>query len=448
MTTQRIQFATTSDGVSIAVATSGEGPPLVLTPGWVSHLELNRHYPEMRAFYEALSQYRRVVSYDGRGTGLSDREVEDMSFTGRAKDIEAVADHLGLETFDLLGWSQSGPAAIAYAADHPDRVARLILYGTFARPFGVGREALCNALIALIRAEWSVGSKAIGEFVHPNADHEHEARMSLSFRQSSSAEVAAEILAEGMFRADVSHLLPKLSMPTLVLHRRDDSAVRFECGRQLASLIPNARLVPLPGDIHSLWDGDTESVLQAVAEFLDGEQRPATVEAPHVHGLVTILFTDMEGSTTLTQRVGDASAQEVLRTHNAIVRRAVQTHGGAIVKTAGDGFMVSFSSASKAVECAMVIQTALAQHNQERPELPIRVRMGLNAGEPIAEEQDLFGTAVIVASRIAERAQAGQILVSDVVRQLAAGKGFTFEERGRVTLKGFSERFRLYEVVR
>jgi adenylate cyclase len=184
-----------------------------------------------------------------------------------------------------------------------------------------------------------------------------------------------------------------------------------------------------------------------VAEFLDGEQRLAAVAAPHAHGLVTILFTDMEGSTTFTQRLGDAAAQEVLRAHNDIVRRAVQEHGGSIVKTAGDGFMVSFSSASRAVECAIGIQSALAQHNQERPDLPIRVRIGLNAGEPIAEDEDLFGTAVIVASRVAERAQAGQILVSDVVRQLAAGKGFTFEERGRVTLKGLSERFRLYEVV-
>ena len=355
-----------------------------------------------RSIYEGLNQYRRVIRYDGRGTGLSDREVEDMSFTGRAKDIEAVVDHLNLEAFDLFAWSQGGPAAIAYAAGHPDKVTRLILYGTFAHPFGVGREALCKALIALIRAEWSVGSKAIGEFVYPNAEHQHEAAISLYFRQASSAEVAAEILAEGMFNADVSHLLTKLSMPTLVLHRRDDSAVRFECGRQLASLIPNARLVPLPGNIHLPWHGDSESIFRTVAEFLDGEQRPTTVEAPHTHGLVTILFSDMEGSTMLIQRVGDASAQEVLHTHNAIVRRAVQDHDGAIVKTAGDGFMVSFTSASKAVECAMAIQQTLAQHNQEHPEIPIRVRIGLNAGEPIAEEQDLFGTVVIVASRIAD----------------------------------------------
>ncbi len=447
MTTQRIQFATTSDGVSIAVAAFGQGPPLILTPGWVSHLELDLQYPEGRAFHEALGQYRRVIRYDGRGTGLSDREVEDMSSAGRMKDIEAVADHLGLETFDLFAWSQGGPPAIAYAAENPQKVAHLILYATFARPFVLGREPLGNALIALIQAEWSVGSRTITEFVYPDADHQQDEAISLYFRQGASAEVAAEILSEGMFRTDVSHLLPKLSMPTLVLHRQDDSAIRFEHGRQLASLIPNARFVPLSGGIHLPYYGDSESILRAVAEFLDGKQRAATIEAPHAHGLVTILFTDMEGSTTLTERVGDAAAQDVLRTHNDIVRGAVRAQGGAIVKTAGDGFMVSFTSASKAVECALVIQRALAQHNEERPDLPIRVRMGLNAGEPIAEEQDLFGTAVIVASRVAERAQAGQILVSDVVRQLAAGKGFTFQQRGRVTLKGLSERFKLYEVV-
>jgi len=172
-------------------------------------------------------------------------------------------------------------------------------------------------------------------------------------------------------------------------------------------------------------------------------QRPP-VAAPA--GLRTILFTDMEGSTPLTQRLGDARAQEVLRAHNAIVREALKAHGGSQIKHTGDGIMASFPSASGAIEGAIAIQRALAEQGQAHPDTPIRVRIGLNAGEPVAEEEDLFGTAVQVASRICARAEAAQVLCSNVVRELAAGKGFLFSDRGDVELRGFEDPVRLYEV--
>jgi len=259
--------------------------------------------------------------------------------------------------------------------------------------------------------------------------------------------VAAEILAEGFQRVDVRHLLPKLTMPTLVMHRRDDRAVPFEFGRELASLIPDARFVSLPGDIHPSFYGDSEAILRAIEEFLgEGAEAAARGEVPAPGGFRTILFTDIEGSTAMTQRLGDAKAREVLREHERITREALRVHGGCEVKTMGDGFMASFGAATKALECAIAMQRAFAAHNQAA-ETPIRVRIGLNAGEPIPEEEDLFGTAVQAAARICAHAQPGQILAADVVRQLAAGKGFSFVDRGRVTLKGFSERFKLYEVV-
>ncbi len=189
--------------------------------------------------------------------------------------------------------------------------------------------------------------------------------------------------------------------------------------------------------------GDSEAVLSAINEFLGEGEEAAAVAAPA--GLVTILFTDVEGSTALTQRLGDARAREVLRQHERVVREALRSHGGAELKTTGDGFMASFSSATRALESAIAMQRAFAQHNESAEE-PILVRVGMNAGEPIAEEEDLFGTAVIEAARIAASAKGGEILVSNVVRELAKGKDFLFADRGEVALKGFDEPVRLYEV--
>ena len=195
------------------------------------------------------------------------------------------------------------------------------------------------------------------------------------------------------------------------------------------------------------WVGDMEAVLAAIDEFLgEGVEAVAAPAEPVAPGAFrTILFTDVEGSTALTQRLGDAKSREVLRMHERIVREALRAHGGAEVKTMGDGFMASFSSATGALECAIATQRAFAQHN-ETVEEPIRVRIGLNAGEPIAEAEDLFGTAVNLAARIAAKAEGGEILASDVVRQLVAGKGFLFSDRGDVVLRGFEDPVRLYEV--
>ena len=236
-------------------------------------------------------------------------------------------------------------------------------------------------------------------------------------------------------------------MPTRVFHRRDDCICPFRGGRELAALIPGARLEPLEGDIHVPFWGDSKPLLDAIDRFLrEGEVR-TEVEAPAATpgAPLTVLFTDVEASTSLTQRLGDAKAREVLREHERITREALRAHSGTEVKSLGDGFMASFSSATRALECAIAIPRAFAEHNQSAEE-PIRVRIGLNAGEPIAEEADLFGTAVILAARIAAKAEGGEILASDVVRQLVAGKGFLFSDRGDVVLRGFEDPVRLYDV--
>jgi class 3 adenylate cyclase len=457
MQKQHIHFARASDGVTIAYSTMGEGPPLLVGPSWVSHLEMEMDNPAHVEFYEGLSQggQRRLIRFDVRGCGLSDRRVEDISMEARARDLEAVIDHLGLDSVAIFASSHSGPPAIIYAATHPEKVSHLVLYATLAHHGETDREALGKAIVDLIRADWGVGSKAVAEFVYPDADKEIADANARYMRSSASGEVAAALLEEELFHVDVREYLPKLTMPTLVLHRRDDKAFPFECGRELAALLSHAHFVPLPGNIHLASYGETEPILDAVNEFLatkDGHEHKAEREGEYarptrvIFGLHIILFTDMEGSTSLTQRVGDAKAQEVLRTHNRIVREALKAHDGSEIKHTGDGIMASFQSASGAIDCAVDIQRALDLRNEANPDTPLRVRIGLNAGEPVAEGEDLFGTAVQLASRIAARAEPGQVLVSDVVRQLAAGKEFLFSDEGDVVLRGFEDPVRLYGV--
>ena len=429
---------------------------MLMVNGWVSHLELDMEFRNSVQFLNGLSAggRRRLIRLDMRGSGLSDRQVDDISAGARVRDLEAVVDSLGLDKFAIFAWSMNGPPAMIYAAQNPERVSHLILYATFARHERTERERLGRALVDLIRAEWRIGSRAVTEFEHPDADKETADTINKYQREAASGEVAARMLEEALFEVDVREFLPRLTMPTLVLHRRDDQAFPAACGRELASLLPHGHFVPLSGNVHPPFFGDTEAIIEAVNEFLstgDGHAGEADDDskrgqaADRASGLQIILFTDVEGSTTLTQRLGDAKAREVLREHEQIVRDALKANAGAEVKAMGDGFMASFSSATRALECAIAIQRTFAQHNESAAE-PISVRVGLNAGEPIAEAEDLFGTAVIRAARIAAIAKGGEVLVANVVRELAEGKDFLFADRGDVGLRGFDDPVRLYEV--
>ncbi len=239
--------------------------------------------------------------------------------------------------------------------------------------------------------------------------------------------------------------MPQVKAPTLILHRRRVRDIPIRAGRAAAAVIPDARFVALEGDIGGSFLGDT-SYVEIVTRFLDeGRVAEPAPEAPEAGAFRTVLFTDVEGSTALTQRLGDAKARELLREHERMVREALSAHAGSELKTMGDGFMASFSSATRALESSIAMQRAFAQHN-ETAEEPIRVRVGLNAGEPIAEDEDLYGTAVNLAARIAGKAKGGEILASDVVRGLVAGKEFLFADRGKRKLRGFEEPVRLFEV--
>jgi len=440
-----IRFCTSSDGTRIAYATLGQGSALVNVPSWGFNLELGRRHPDGRAFWEEMSRGRLYVTFDCRGVGGSQRDVDDLSLDARVRDVAAVVDHLQLEGFDLFGCLDSAAVSIAYAAQHPERVSRLVLWAAYPCGVEMVRPGAVRGLIELIRANWSLARRAIADVTFPSGPTELQRWFSNTIRESMSPETAAR-LVEFYASVDVRRYLPQVKAPTLVLHRRGDRNAPMTAGRETATLIPDARFVALEGEIGHPYFGDI-SYMETVREFLDeGRAQLSVAEPVAAGGLCTVLFTDVEGSTALTELLGDAKAREVMRSHERITREALRAHGGAEVKAMGDGFMASFSSVTQALECAVAVQRAFASYSDENPETPIRVRIGLNAGEPIAEDEDLFGTSVVMAARIAAQAVGGEILVSDVVRQLVAGKGFLFSDRGEVPLKGFADLMRLYEV--
>jgi class 3 adenylate cyclase len=442
----RIQYAKTKDGVSIAFWTMGEGMPVVWAPTipW-SHIQREWQWPGYRAYYEALMQGRKLVRYDGRGSGLSDRDVADYPLDAHLLDLEAVVDRVGLERFALGGSLTSGPVVIAFAARRPQRVSHLLLWASYARASDYFGAPQVKALRKLRDEDWETYTESAGH-VATGFSQPDEARRWAAYMRESVTQEALQAAMREAEDFDVSGMLGKVESPTLVMHPGRAPYPSVDVARGLASGIPDARLVVLENAALSPWVGDMEAVAAAVDEFLsEGEEAEAVAELPEAGGFRTILFTDVEGSTALTQHLGDAKARDLLREHERMVREALKAHGGSELKTIGDGFMASFSSATRALESAIAMQRAFAAHN-EAAEEPILVRVGMNAGEPIAEDEDLFGTAVIEAARIAAAAKGGEILVSNVVRELAKGKDFLFADRGEVTLKGFDEPVRLYEV--
>ena len=464
----RIQYARTSDGVSIAFWTLGEGMPLVVmaSPPF-SHIQLEWQWPQWRRSYEQLAEKRMVVRYDGRGSGMSDRDVADLSLEAQMRDLEAVVERLGLQRFALLGYVDSGVVAIGYAVRHPERVSHLVLWGSQARGAHVRGEQTPHVpgMFALLENDWDLFVATASHVMFGLPTGDLGLQVADFIRQSTTAETV-QAAFEASSQSDVAALLPQVRSPTLVLHPRQIPWLPSHLARELASGIPDAQLTLVEG---LMWWGDQwEPVLAAIDEFLgEGKEAAAGTARLAAQDVHTILFTDIEGSTAMTQRLGDAKAREVLREHERIVRDCLREHGGSEVKTMGDGFMASFGSAVQALECAIDIQRAFAERNAgvgaalapppgaassaPTDAQPIRVRIGLNAGEPIAEDDpdgrgDLFGTAVIRAARIAAMAQGGEILVANVVRELAEGKGFMFGDRGEVALRGFDDPVRVFEV--
>ena len=442
---QEIRFCTSADGTRIAYSAYGEpsAPALVVVQPFEAQEPAWKH-PPVRAAYEVLALGCRLVSFDRRGVGSSQRDVDDLTIPAQVADLAAVVDQLGLERFDLMAWPYGGAPAAAYAVEHPERVGRLVLWHPLMRTSDSPLLGLQD-VVQSIRVNWSLARRSLAALAYPNGPTGMQRYYSNMLRDSLAPEVAArhlEVIAE----FDGSAILRNVQAPTLVLAYSGAHDVEIASVRAVASLIPDARLVTLEDD-WATSTADPSQLLAAIRSFWDeADAGSEAVESQPATGLVTILFTDMQSSTANRQQLGDAKAQELLRTHNRIVRQALAANGGAEIKHTGDGIMASFISAVGALDCAIAIQRAVEQHQAEPVEAPLHVYIGLNAGEPISEDDDLFGTSVDLAARLVDHAQPGQIVASDVVRQLAAGKDFLFADLGETELRGFEDPVKLWEV--
>jgi class 3 adenylate cyclase len=280
-------------------------------------------------------------------------------------------------------------------------------------------------------------------FTHPEPSELREQRLERT-RHAIRADVAGELYALS-FDVDVTTDLAGIRVPTLVTHRTGSRAVPYSLGQRVAAIVPDAQFVPLDGSAHNPWEGDGAQPLAAIAAFTGRPVDRAFSAHPRIRPVV-ILFTDMEGSTATTIRMGDQSAQQLVRVHHDVVSRALQSHGGTRVKGTGDGVLAEFASVSSAIHAALEIQQRLDRHNAANPDAAVPLRIGINAGEAVSELDDLYGQVVNAASRICDQARAGEVIVSNVVRELAAGKGFRFDELGPFDLRGMSEPVRLYRV--
>jgi class 3 adenylate cyclase len=436
----RMQYATASDGVRIAFGIAGQGQTILRVPSLpFSHSQME--WENGSEFYNELAANWRIVQLDPRGTGLSDRDVTDLSLETRLLDIDAVLDKLGLETVVMhaIGWS--GPLAVTYAIRHPERVSHLILDDTHARTEDFMNIPQIRALDQLT-GEWDTFLNYLVYMIYGYG--RDQAGPIVEFMKACVSPEGAQTIFETARGDDVSDLLNEITQPTLVIQHKALNGKSSDTARVMSAMIPDARLLMLEGHAAD----DTDSVVHGIADLLEtdhshSDDGQATIAAQS--GVRTILFTDMVEHTEMMARLGDTEGRKVLREHEDITRRMLGEHGGEEVKSMGDGFMASFASVTKAVECAVSLQRAFAKRNAEGAE-PLHIRVGLNCGEPIEEGGDLFGATVILASRIAMKADGGEILVADTVRGLCSGKGFLFADRGDFVAKGFEEPVRVYEV--
>ncbi len=455
MSDPKIRYAKSADGTNIAYWAIGEGPALVYMPTmpWC-HIEREWAIPEWRRRYERLAAGRTLVRYDARGFGLSDPRPTGVASSDHADDLDAVLDALGVAECDLLAIGDAGFAAVEYCARRTARVSRLILWGAYVTRDAVSNSPKTRSLRALWDEDWLQYTEMAVRTVL-GWKHEDRAGQLVDFYRAAASPEALRAVLGPMNAEDLTALLPSVRVPTLVVALDDAWIDMRDQWHRLATELPNAELRTAHGQTLGVFDfyDEGDAVVTVVNDFLAGGGAPDTAPSPAVPastfgGLRTILFTDLVGHTEMMQRLGDARGRDVLREHERITRDLLKQHGGAEVKTMGDGFMASFASVTKAMDCAIALQRAFAAWNGvgATGRSPLHVRVGLNAGEPIEEDGDLFGATVILASRIAAQAGASEILVPETVRGLLSGKSYVYADRGETMLKGFEDAVRLYEV--
>jgi class 3 adenylate cyclase len=423
-----------SGDLSIAYQVAGEGElDLVFVPGFISNADLSWEAPLFGEFFRRFASFARMITFDKRGTGLSERTLGFGSAEDRMDDIRAVMDAAECERAALVGISEGGPLTTLFAATYPERVSALVLWGTFARlqraadyPLGIDPTIVEPFTEGLV-ARWNTG-KALRFFISDMpTDPETSAFIARYERSAATPSMVREIMYRNS-EIDVRTALPAVNAPTLVVHRRDDNAVPFECGQYLAGHIEGARFLDLPGAWHLKGSGGGEvDALDAVEEFLTGRRHEEPVEVDRV--LKTVVFTDIVGSTERAAELGDRRWRELLDAHDSTIRRELGRYRGEEVATTGDGFLAAFDGPGRAITCAQSI-------SQRSRDLGLEIRAGVHTGECELRGDDLAGIAVHIGARVASLAGAGEVLVTSTVRDLVNGSGIEFSDRGCHALKG------------
>ena len=437
-----IRFARSGD-VQVAYHVVGDGPvDIVYVQGAWSHREVAWELPAYRRFCELLAEFARVILFDKRGMGMSDRVPGATPLDVRMDDIAAVMDAVGSESASLIGESEGGPLSMLFAAAHPERTAGLILMGAEVRerkdeewPWGESTEEEMEASLRGLPERWGTPSRMM-EYLAPSQEitpwlADWQARL----QRNANTPGGAEAFMRMAFDIDVRDIVPSIRVPTLLLHSEGDRICHLENGRYLAREIPDARYVELPGADHVPWF-EPDLVVSEIREFLTGHRVALTPDRV----LATVLFTDIVGSTGRAAQLGDDRWRDVLETHNTVIRAQLDRFRGVEVNTTGDGFLATFDGPARAIQCAREIGHQLKV-------LALEVRAGVHTGEVERVGDDVAGIAVHIGARIAGLAGAGEVLVSGTVRDLVAGSGLEFTDRGRHELRGVPGEWRVFAAI-
>ncbi len=430
--------------MNIAYQVVGDGPrDIVYVPGWVSNLEVMWEDPGLAHCLERLASFSRLIMFDKRGTGLSDAvPIDDLpNLETRIDDLRAVMDAAGSTRAVLMGHSEGGNMSMLFAATHPARVDGLILIGSYAKrrpsedyPWAPTPEARA-AEIADVTDNWGVSDKEARFLAPSRADDEAFVRwLRRYFRLSASPRAAAALLLMNT-EIDVTGILRSIATPTLLLYRVEDKDVKVEEGRYIASKIPGATLVELPGEDHFFWAGDSDTMIDEIEQFVTGHRPAASVQRM----LATVLFTDIVDSTRRAADMGDRAWRDLLARHHTAVRTELERWRGTEVGTTGDGFLATFDGPARAIRCGLGIGRAVQP-------LGIEVRCGVHTGEVEIVGDDIAGLAVHIGARVMALAGPGEVLASRTVRDLVAGSGLVFTSRGTHELKGVPEPWEVFSV--
>ncbi len=427
--------------INIAYQVIGDGPrDLVLVPGWVSNIDVFWEEPRLARFLRRLASFARLILFDKRGTGLSDRVTDTPTLEDRMQDVRAVMDAVGSSSATLVGYSEGGPMCALFGATYPEKANGIVMIGSYPRrtrlddfPFGPDRREI-EDFIAAIEDKW--GTPFALEERAPSVLHDENFRQWWArLLRLSTSPAAAVALTRANMQIDVRDILPSIRVPALLIHATGDQTCPVDFSRYMAEKIPGAKLVEIDSRDHLPWLEGSDEILSAIEEFVTGG-KPA---AKSHRKLCTILFTDIVDSTRMLAEKGDQRWGDLLEAHNAAVRQELSDFEGREMNTTGDGFVAVFDGPARAVQCADSIRDAVRR-------MGIDLRLGLHSGECEVQDDALSGLAFHIASRISDLAPPRQIVVSRTVKDLVAGSGLTFEDFGLHRLKGVPDEWRLYRV--